>query len=345
MQALLKEAPGPGNVRVAEMPEPEAGPGQVRIAVEAAGICGSDLHILHYDIKLLMRPPAVLGHEFAGTIDQVGPGVEGWAIGDRVTSETTVRTCGTCLSCRTGSYNRCANKEILGYMHDGAFAPYTVVQPSRLHRLPPEVDFISGAMTEPLACCVRLLYQLACIRPYDLVAIAGPGAIGLLCTQLAHAAGARTCLIGAGVDGERLALARTLGADHTLVAGEDDVAGYILEATAGEGCDVFVEASGAPAAARLGLEVLRRNGQYAQIGLAGRPFELDLSLLAYKELRMMGSLGQTSPAWDKALGLMATGAVKVRPLATHVLPLSQWEEGFRLFERKEGVKIILIPGQ
>lgn len=262
-----------------------------------------------------------------------------------MTAETTVRTCGKCLSCRTGAYNRCSQKEILGYIHDGAFAPYTVVSADRLYALPDEVDFISGAMTEPLACCVRLLCQLATIRPYDLVVVAGPGAIGLLCAQLARAAGARTCLVGTAVDRDRLALARELGIDWTLVAGEDDVSEVVAMQSGGEGCDVFVEASGAPAAARMGLELTRRNGQYAQIGLAGEPFPLDLSLLAYKELRLVGSLGQTSPAWRRALGLMASGAVRVRPLATHVLALSRWQEGFELFERKGGIKVILTPGQ
>jgi len=345
MQGLLKEASGPGHVRLAEVSEPRPGPGQVRIAVQAAGICGSDLHILHDDIKLLVRPPAVMGHEFSGFIDQLGEGVTGWAVGDRVTAETAVRTCGRCLSCRTGSPNRCSQKEILGYIHDGAFAPYTVVYAEKLHRLPPEVDFISGAMTEPLACCVRLLCDMAVIRPHDLVVVAGPGAIGLLCAQIARAAGARVCLVGTSVDADRLQLAAELGLSWTLRADRDDVAGAILGASDGEGADVFVEASGAPAAARMGIELTRRNGQYAQIGLAGGPFPLDLSLLAYKELRMVGSLGQTSPSWTRALGLMASGQVRVRPLATHVLPLSQWEEGFRLFESKEGVKVILIPGQ
>ncbi len=93
------------------------------------------------------------------------------------------------------------------------------------------------------------------------------------------------------------------------------------------------------------LELTRRHGSTLRSGLAGAPFPLDLSLLAYKELRMVGSLGQTPPAWTRALGLMASGQVQVRPLATHVLPLSHWEEGFRLFESKEGIKVILIPGQ
>lgn len=343
MLALLKEAPGAGNVKLKEVPEPIAGLGQVRIAVKAAGICGSDIHILHDDIKLVVKPPVVMGHEFSGFIDQIGEGVEGWHVGDRVTAETTVRTCGKCISCRTGYYNRCANKEILGYVHNGAFAPYTVVHASRLHRLPDEVDFVSGAMTEPTACCVRALYELARITPGDTVMVAGPGAIGLLSAQLARAAGACVFVAGTPPDRGRLELARELGADETLVAGEDDVRAAVLGATDGQGCDVFVEASGAPAAARMGMDLVRRNGQYVQIGLAGEPFEIDLSLLAYKELRMVGSLGQIWTAWRRALPLMASGKVQTRPLATHILPLTEWQEGFRIFEEKEGIKVILTP--
>ena len=344
MLALMKEAEGPGNVALAEVPEPTPGPGQVRIAVEAAGVCGSDLHILHGDIKLLLRPPVVMGHEFSGLIDRLGDGVTGWRPHDRVTAETTARSCGECLSCRTGFYNRCSSKEIIGYVHNGAFASHVVVNAGRLHRLSPEVDFISAAMTEPLACCVRALYELASVRPADLVVVAGPGAIGLLSLQLAKAAGARVYMVGTEADAVRLSLALSLGADRVLMAGRDDVLGIVREANAGEGCDVYVECSGAPSAARMGLELARRGGQYVQIGLAAKPFEIDLSLLAYKELQMVGSLGQRFTAWGKALALLASGEVKARPLATHILPLSRWEEGFAAFDSKQAIKVIFTPG-
>jgi L-iditol 2-dehydrogenase len=345
MRALVKEAAGPGHVVLCDWPVPGAGEGQVRIVVEAAGICGSDVHILHDDIKLLVRPPAVMGHEFCGVVDQVGAGVDGWQVGDRVTAETAVRTCGVCRSCRTGSPNRCSHKEILGYVHDGAFAERVVVDAHRLHRLPDSVDFIAGALTEPLACCIRLLVDMATVQPHDLVVVAGPGAIGILCGQVARAAGARVCLVGTAEDTARLRVAEEVGLTSHLIAGRDDVTQAVLDASDGEGCDVYVEASGSPAAARAGLELLRRNGQYAQIGLASGPFPLELSTLAYKELRMVGSLGQVTDGWRRALGLMESGAVHTRPLATHVLPLSQWQEGFRLFEFKEAIKVVFLPGQ
>lgn len=343
MLALVKQAVGAGNVGLVDVPEPHAGPGQVRVAVKAVGVCGSDLHIMHGDIKLLLRPPVTMGHEFSGVIDEVGEGVAGWQVGDRITAETAADSCGRCLSCRTGYYNRCASKEIIGYVYDGAFAPYVIVPVKCLHRLPTEVDFVSAAMTEPLACCVRALYEIALIRPMDLTVITGPGAIGLLSLQLVKAAGARAYVVGTEADRRRLEIARSLGADRILFAGQDDVLAVVMTDNDGEGCDVFVECSGAPAAARMGLEITRRGGQYVQIGLAGGPFEIDLSLLAYKELRMVGSLGQRFTAWCKALALMASGQVRTRPLATHILPLDKWEDGFAAFERKEAIKVILVP--
>jgi len=344
MLALVKERSGSGNVRLLDVSEPHAGSGQVRVAVRAAGICGTDVHIMHGDVQLKLSPPVVMGHEFSGVIDEIGPGVEGWQIGDRVTAETAVRTCGRCHACRTGYYNRCSEKELLGYVHNGAFAPYVVVRADRVHRLPETVDFQSAALTEPLACCVRALCELVCIQPADVVTIAGPGGIGLLSLQLAKNAGAKVLVVGTESDAERLAVAETLGADAVLVAGQDNVDEAVRESSDGEGCDMFVECSGSPAAARMGLELTRRGGQYVQIGLAGSAFELDLSLLAYKELRMVGSLGQRWTAWRRALALLGSGQVQTQPLITHVFSLERWEAAFETMSERRGIKVLLLPG-
>jgi L-iditol 2-dehydrogenase len=343
MQAVVKEAPGPGNVVLKDVPEPHAGPGQVRIAVRVAGICGSDLHIAQGDIKLRVQPPVVMGHEFAGVVDEVGSGVSGWRVGDRVTAETTVSTCGRCRSCRDGAYNRCPEREILGYVHDGAFAAWVVVAAERLHRVPDNVSLEEAAMTEPLACCVRAMCDVAQVHPGDLVVVAGPGPIGLLCLQLAMAAGARTVIVGVAGDEERLDVAKSLGADCALVEQGGLAERLIHELSGGEGCDLFVEASGTAGAAQLGLASLRRGGQYLQVGLAGQPFAIDLSLLAYKELKMLGSLSQVWPAWERALLLLSRRQVNVRALQTHIFALGQWEEAFRVFASKRGLKVMLRP--
>ena len=343
MKALVKYAPGPGNVELREVPTPSPGQGEVLVAVKAAGICGSDLHIYHGDIQLLLRPPVVIGHELAGVIAELGAGVEGLRIGQRVTCETAVRTCGHCWACRTGWYNACGQKELLGYVFDGGFAPYCAVPARLIHPLPESVDFVAGALSEPLACCVHAIGELAGVQAGETVLITGPGAMGLLSLQVARAGGARVLICGTAADQERLNLARGLGAYEAMTVESDDVVGRVRELTGGDGVDLFIECSGAPAAARLGLEATRRCGRYLQIGLFSRPFELDLALVAYKELRVFGSLGQRWSAWHRALALLERGLVQTRPLVSDIMPLSAWQEAFDRFERKQAIKIVLQP--
>jgi len=343
MKALVKTAPGAGNVELREVPKPSPGQGEVLVAVKATGICGSDLHIYHGDIQLLLRPPVVMGHELAGVIAELGEGVEGLHVGQRVTCETAVRTCGQCWACRTGWYNACGQKELLGYIYNGGFAPYCTVPARLIHPLPEGVDFVAGALSEPLSCCVHAINELAGVQAGETVLIAGPGAIGLLSLQVARAGGARVLICGTAADEERLALARELGAYETMTVETDDVAERTRALTRGEGADLFIECSGAPAAARLGLEAARRCGRYLQIGLASGPFQLDLALVAYKELRVFGSLGQRWSAWCRAMALLEEGLVQTRPLVSDVMPLSSWREAFERFERKEAMKIVLQP--
>lgn len=343
MQGLVKFAPGPGNVELRTVPKPAPGPGQVLVEVKYAGICGSDIHIHDWDIQLRLQPPVVMGHEFSGTLVALGDGVCGLEVGQAVVSETAFRTCGRCWPCNSGYDNVCADKELIGYVHDGCFTQYVVVPAQRIHPMPDGVDFLSAAMTEPLACVVHATLELTRISAGDLVVVAGPGPIGLLATQTARSAGARVIVSGAPGDESRLEMARQLGADMTVNVVEEDLEHVVRDQTAGEGADVYLECSGAPAAARSGFQVLRRLGQYTQLGLAGAPFEIDFALIAYKELQVRGSLGQKWTAWERALALLASGEVVTRPLISHVLPLTEWKHGFELFEARQGMKIVLTP--
>ena len=345
MLALVKESPGPGHVALKDVPEPKPGAGQVKIRVECAGICGSDLHILHWDIKLNLRPPAVMGHEFSGVVVDVGDGVEGFGAGDRVTSETTFKSCGTCRHCRDGSYNLCPEKELIGYVHDGCFARYCVVPAERVHRLPENVSFEEGALCEPLACCVHAATEQTRVRAGDKVVVAGVGAVGLLCAQVARACGAEVILCGTDTDGYRFEVARAMGFEHTVNVERHNPADCIEAATAGEVADVFLECSGAPPAARMGIDVLRRGGRFCQVGLFGKPFELDFEQIAYKELSVSGSIGSKYSSWRAGLALLASGAVQTAPLAGDPLPLTDWKEAFRRFEAKEGLKVLMRPPQ
>ncbi len=188
MRAVMKVARGVGNVELCDIPEPEAGPGQVKIAVQAAGICGTDLHI--YNDEFPVRPPVVLGHEVAGEIVALGEGVESIAPGTRVTTETYFSTCGHCRYCRTGHPNLCLERRSIGSGVNGGFTSYVIVPAGNIHPLPDTVDFEAGALTEPLACVVHAVLTPRTIAPGDRAVIAGPGAIGLLTLQVVKAAGA-----------------------------------------------------------------------------------------------------------------------------------------------------------
>jgi len=343
MKAVVKYAHGKGNVELRDVPEPSPGPDEVMIEVKAAGICGSDIHIFDEDIKLPIRPPVIIGHEFSGVIAEVGSSVTKWKPGDRVTSETSAHVCGECLPCRTGNYNVCAEKRLIGYWFNGAFAKYCVV-PSRLvHKLPDNVSFLAGALCEPLACCVNGVIEKTRILPGDVVVIAGPGPIGLLSLQIAKSQGATVVLCGLSQDEKRLKLGEELGADLIINVEEEDPFQTVLKMTNGAGADVFLECSGSPNAVRMGFQLVRRMGQYTQLGLTGRSLSLDFDLVAYKEIVVRGMLGQRWTSWNRGLKMLSKGLVKTEPLISDVLPLSQWEIGFQKFRRKEGIKIILKP--
>src|SRR6201993_5580822 len=204
MLAIRKLARGVANVSVEELPAPVAGPEEVVVEVDSAGIFGTDLHI--YLDEFETSPPVTIGHETAGTVVEIGPEVTGWTVGDRVTTETYFYTCGECAPCRQGRPNLCPRRRSIGSKQDGAFARYLLTPAANLHHVPDELDLESAALTEPLACTVHGVLETAGVRAGDNVAITGPGPIGLLALQLAKAAGATVAMIGTNQDAERLKL-------------------------------------------------------------------------------------------------------------------------------------------
>ncbi len=344
MKALVKYAKGPGNMEVRDVPEPSPGPGQIKIEVRAAGICGSDLHIFHDDIDgIPINPPVVTGHEFAGVVTAVGENVQRWKVNDRVTSETAFSFCGDCLHCRTGFYNLCSNRRTLGYWYNGVFTRYTIVPQERVHRLPDNIDFVAGALCEPLACVTHAAMELTGIAAGDVVLVTGPGSIGLLALQVAKAQGATVVVAGTKIDQQRLELAKRLGADRTIDLTSEDIFAVINEVTAGRGADVLLECSGSPKAVDSGLLLTRKGGQYTQIGLFGKPLQVDFEKICFRELKVTGSLGSTWTSWEKAIQLLQSGRVRTDVLVSDVLPITEWKQAFEKFEKKEGFKLVLTP--
>ncbi|MBC7190709.1 zinc-binding dehydrogenase, partial [Candidatus Aerophobetes bacterium] len=253
MKAVVKFEKGHGNVEVREVEEPRVGEGEVKIEVKAAGICGTDIHIYHDRFK--NNPPVILGHEFCGVVREVGKNVTEFKEGDRVTSETAGWVCGKCFYCRTGNYNLCPERKGIGYMLNGAFTRFCVVRKEIVHRLPDNVDFISGALCEPLSCAVHGIIEETGIETGDVVLVIGPGPIGLLSVQIAKTEGGKVIVTGLSVDEERLSLAKELGADFVVNVEKDNVEKLVRDLTDGYGADVVLECSGSSSGANLGLKL------------------------------------------------------------------------------------------
>lgn len=343
MKALVKYDAAPGNMEIRDVPEPSAGPGQIKIQVKVAGICGSDLHIYHSDIAIPVNPPVTTGHEFSGVIAEVGEGVEGFRVGDRVVSETAYSFCGTCDFCTEGYYNLCSERKTLGYWYNGIFTNYTVVPAARVHKIPEGVSDLTAAMTEPLACVCHAVYDLNRIKGGDVVLVIGPGAIGNMAMQVAKAQGAVVIISGTDIDQERLKLAKKLGADYAVNIQKENLEELVMKITGGYGVDCVLECSGSAPGTNTGLNLIKKLGYFTQVGM-GRPnIDFQIEKVIYKELHFRGSLGSRKRSWRTALRLMEQGKVNLEPLAGTVLPLERWQEAFDRFEKKDGNKFMLLP--
>ena len=343
MQAVVKAARGHGHVELRDIDPQSPGPGQVQIKVEAAGVCGSDLHMYHDTINYNIRTPVVMGHEFAGTVVAVGEGTDGTvAIGDRVTGEPSIFICRQCDYCRAGQYNMCPERQVMGYYHDGCFA--STVNATFVHQLPPSVSFEAGALTELLACCVHSVIEQAGVTAGDTVVVIGPGPVGLFASMVAMAEGGTVVLLGTSSDAERLRFARDeLGMAHTIDVQSQEPRSVVADLTRGYGADVVVECAGVAAAIDTAFDVVRKRGRVTLMGLPGRKVEVDIEKISYKELQVSGGIGQRRSAWERSLRLMETGAIDGEKLISHELGLAEFQQGFEMMERQEGLKILLRP--
>jgi L-iditol 2-dehydrogenase len=343
MKAVVKTKTGKGNVEYTDYPGQDPGIGEVKVRVEAAGICGTDIHILNGEFPCF--PPVVMGHEFSGCIVGQGPQVRGIRAGERVTAEVPAYACGSCLYCRTGNVNLCDNRRGVGWSVNGCFARFIVVEEGQLHALPDSLSYEEGALLEPLACCVHAVIELTDVKAGETVYISGPGPIGLLALQVAAAEGARVVVGGTSADVRRLELASDLGAHRTVDVEREDPIAVLRDMTGGLGADVVLECAGATAAIRQSMDIVRRGGLATQIGLAGRSVELAVDKLVRKEVRFQGAFSANWRSWERAIRLVEQGRVSLTPIISHQLPLSRWSEGFRIAEHREGLKVLLIPDE
>src|SRR5712664_2516523 len=332
------------HLEIAELPEPTPGPGEVLVRVAACGICGSDVH--GYDGSSGRRiPPIVMGHEAAGRIAAVGSGVKGFAEGDRVTFDSTIY-CGACGPCRRGEVNLCDNRQVMGvscsdYRRAGAFAEYVVVPSRIVYRLPDNLSFAEAAMLEAVAVAVHAV-SLAQVSSRTAL-VHGAGIIGLHVLQALHVAGCPQVFV-ADIDVSRLKLAQEVGAT-TVLSADAGLMEQVLQLTSGVGVDVAVEAVGRNETVGAAIESVRKGGTVVLVGNISPEVTLPLQKVVTRQIRLHGSCASAGE-YPEAIALMASGAIRVKPLITAIAPLAdgpQWFE--RLYAREPNLlKVVLTPG-
>jgi L-iditol 2-dehydrogenase len=344
--------PEPNRFELSQVPIPTPGPAQVLLRVMASTMCGTDRKILAGQFPGT-RFPHIPGHEFAGEIAAVGPGVDTWSVGNRVGVEIHVG-CGRCPRCLEGLYNLCENygrtdrgHAHLGFTVPGGLAQYCVVPVAALHRLPDHVSWEEGMFTDGLGVALWA-FERAAPRGGEKVAVVGSGAFGALAVQFAWALGASQVAL-VGTRAERMALIDQLPYPTVLIDGsaENPVA-RVRELFYGRGADLVVEFAGSESGAREAIEMARRGGRVVLAGSTGPGRELrglDLSTIVRGHLDILGSVANPRGVSGRALALLARGAIKVEPLVTHRFPLTAFAEAWDTFVERRGgaLRVMVLP--
>ena len=328
-----------------DVPEPEPGAGDVLVEVKACGICGSDVHGMDGSTGR-RRPPVIMGHEASGVIAEVGKGVEVWTPGDRVTFDSTTY-CGACHYCSQGMVNLCEDRQVIGvscedYRRHGAFAEKVVIPHLGVCSIPDEVSFEQAALAEPVSIALHGVNRLTG-EGGETAVVVGTGMIGLFLVQALKAAGCDR-VFAVDLAEDKLALAKELGADETLVPGKDDVVSLIREATKGEGAELSVEAVGISDTVRLAIDVIRKGGSTCLVGNLSPDVDFPLQSVVTREISVFGSCASAGE-YEDALKTVAEGKIRVDPIISAIADLKDGASWFgRLHDNKEGLlKVILNP--
>lgn len=348
MRALRKTAPAPG-LELCEIPEPMVGYGEVKIRVQRAGLCGTDVHLYNWDggAPGSLTPPQTLGHEFCGQIVEVGPGVvEGHGpdelhVGQRVSVEGHI-VCGRCRNCRAGRRHMCIRTIGIGVNRDGGFADYVVVPARNVWVQPEEIDVELGALFDPLGNAVHSCQPLE-LTGQD-VLITGAGPIGVMCVALAKHAGARNIVI-TDMQADRLELARRAGADAAVDITTDSLASVMTALDIREGFDAGLEMSGAPGGLSTLIDSCTHGATISLLGLPKGPFPVEWGKVITSMLTIKGIYGREMfDTWYLATYMMQTSArlrETVRSIITHRFAPEEWEAAFQVAASGSAGKVII----
>ncbi|MEM2690100.1 MAG: alcohol dehydrogenase catalytic domain-containing protein [Nitrososphaerota archaeon] len=338
MLAAFLLAPSKVVVRECNIPRPSRG--EVLVRVRACGVCPTDLRYIQ-GLRLYLpmgeESCGLTGHEWAGDVVEVGEGVEGVSVGDRVVADH-ILSCGRCIFCKQGRSNLCINKRY--YLR--GYAQYAVAHAYTALKIPPHVSFEEACLTEPLSTCLNTLEKLE-MGPGSRIAIIGDGVIGLLHLQLARLVGAEAMVIGHHPD--RLRVAERLGAVLAINSRDVDAVDVVRKETGGLGADKIVVATGGKSAIGDALRMVAPGGRIGIFAGTYPPTSIDLdpNMIHYGEVCVIGIMEHTPHHFERALNLISRGLIDVKQLITHRFPLEKINEAFEVVKSRRGLKVIVSP--
>ncbi len=345
MKAIVLQKPGEFGPGLVSDPRVEAG--DLLLRVKACALCGTDIRVLEGKKTRGVRYPSIIGHEFAGTIEEAGRDVKEFRCGDRV-SVAPVMACHACRYCMEARENACRNRVAIGYEYDGAFAelvrlPARAVDYGHVVRIPDGIGFDEAALAEPLACCINGIRK-ADVGLGDVVLIVGAGPIGLMHLQLARAAGAGMVLVSEPNPRRREGAAR-LGADRVVDPAAENLREIVSDATGGLGADALIMAIGVPGIVNDLLKLVRKGGRlnlFAGFPDAGTT-TIEANLIHYNEIVMNGTSASTRLDYLTAVSMIASQRVRVKDLVTHRFGLDGFVEAYNLHRSGAGLKLVIEP--
>ena len=339
MKAIAKTRPEPG-VEIIEVPEPDVRPGCVKLKLEAASVCGTDLHIYSWDSWSAgrIKPPRIIGHEFCGTIVEVGEGVTDRKVGDFVSSESHI-VCGHCKQCLNGQGHVCVNTVILGVDVDGGFASHAVIPAMNARptdrSIPPKIASFQDALGNGVHTVMA--------GPVEdqTILITGMGPIGLFAVAICKALGAKK-VIGTEISDFRIDLAKQMGCDVVLNPTVDNVAQVVAELSPG-GVDATLEMSGHPSSLSMAVELTRPGGRISLLGVFGKSMqEIDINRVIFKGIDVQGIAGRRIwETWDQMGALLASGKLNLDPVVTDVMHFTEFQRAMELMKAGKAGKVVL----
>jgi threonine 3-dehydrogenase len=338
MRALVKHPDGPG-LRLEEVPVPQPSQDEVLVEVHTTGICGTDLHIYQWDewARSTVPAPMTIGHEFSGTIAQLGSNVVGFEVGELVGAEGHV-VCGACRNCLAGKRHLCKDTRGIGVNIPGAFADYLVVPKSNVWRHVEGADPEIAALFDPFGNAVHTALKFPVLG--EDVLITGAGPIGLMATAVVRHSGARNVVV-TDVNPFRLGLAEKMGATLAVDIRSTDLASVQPDLGMTEGFDVALEMSGSPAAYQDILDNTVHGASVALLGLPAAPFPIDWSTVIINMLNLKGVYGREMfETWYK-MNILIDSGVDISPVVTHRMDVDQFEEAFAAAGSDKSGKVLI----